>query len=80
MKKILVSAAALALVLGGLQPTFAASPNSRDTTTTQGESGKAPPNDNAASSNGTKDTSTNKGIPDNFNCNDCGSSGPGNSN
>jgi hypothetical protein len=80
MRKILVSAAALALVLGGLQPTFAANSNSRDTTTTMGESGKEPKTDGAASSGGTKDTSTNKGNPDNTNCNDCGSSGPGNSN
>jgi hypothetical protein len=69
---------ALALLLGGLQSTFAASSNSRDQTTTMGESGKTPPNDNAGTSNGTKDTSTNKGNPDNTNCNDCGSSGPGN--
>ncbi|ANK89224.1 MULTISPECIES: hypothetical protein [Rhizobium] len=69
---------ALALLLGGLQSTFAASSNSRDETTTMGESGNLPPNDNAGSSNGTKDTSTNKGNPDNTNCNDCGSTGPGN--
>jgi hypothetical protein len=43
-----------------------------------GESSKTPPNDNAGTSSGTKDTSTNKGNPDNTNCNDCGSSGPGN--
>ena len=78
MKKMLVSAAALALVLGGLQPTFAASSKSRDTSTTMGESGKAPPTEGAAASGGTKETSTNKGNPDNFNCNDCGTSGPGN--
>jgi hypothetical protein len=69
--------AALALLLGGLQPTLAANSKSRDTTTTQGESGKTPPNDNAANSNGTKDTSTNKGNPDNTSCNSCGTSGPG---
>ena len=71
--------ATLALLLGGLQPTFAANPKSRDTTTTQGNSGK-PANTNAnPDNNGTKTTSTNKGNPTNFNCNDCGTSGPGNS-
>ncbi|TCU20867.1 hypothetical protein EV130_112247 [Rhizobium azibense] len=69
---------AVAVLLSGLQPTFAASSNSRDVTTTMGESGNPPPNDNAGTSNGTKETSTNKGNPDNTNCNDCGSSGPGN--
>ena len=79
MSRLLLPAlAALALLLGGLQPTFAANSNSRDTTTTQGESGKAPPNDNAADSNGTKTTSTNNGNPINTNCARCDTSGPGN--
>jgi hypothetical protein len=75
MPRLLIPAlAALALLVGGLQPTLAANDKSRDTT--MGESGKPPPNDNAGDSNGTK--SSNKGNPDNTNCNDCG--GPGKSN
>jgi hypothetical protein len=70
--------AALVLLLGGLQPTLAASSKSRETTTTQGNSGK-PANTNAnPDSNGTKTTSTNKRNPDNTSCNSCGTSGPGN--
>jgi hypothetical protein len=79
MKLLLPMLAALALLLGGLQPTFAANSNSRDTTTTMGESDKeATDGALAAGANGIKTDSSNKGNPDNTNCNDCGTSGPGN--
>ena len=68
-----------ALALGAMtSAALAASANSRDTTVTLGNS------DNECTSNcdvpGRTTTSSNKGNPDNENCNDCGSSGPGNSN
>jgi hypothetical protein len=79
MKKLLALAATLAIIGGiGFQPTFAASSKSRDTTVTMGEGPHEPTTDGALDSNGTKTDSSNKGNPDNTNCNDCGTSGPGN--
>jgi hypothetical protein len=76
MKLLLPMLAALALLLGGLQPTFAN--HHRDVTITMGEGPHEPTTDGAKNSNGTKTDSSNKGNPDNTNCNDCGTSGPGN--
>jgi hypothetical protein len=71
--------AALALLVGGLQPTLAVNADkARETSTTMGESGKEPPSEGARNSSGTKETSTNKGNSTNTNCAGCGSSGPGN--
>jgi hypothetical protein len=78
MKTLILALCATGFVAVGFQPTLAANPKSRDIEITMGESGKAPPNPNAGSSNGTKTDSSNKGNPDNTNCNDCGTSGPGN--
>jgi hypothetical protein len=68
-----------ALTLGAMtSAALAANPNSRDTTTYLGAS------DNECTSNcnvpGRTTTSSNKGNPENTNCNDCGSTGPGNGN
>jgi hypothetical protein len=79
MYKITILAGATAiLLLGGLQPTFAASSNSRDTTVTMGNGPHEPTTEGALDSNGTKTDSSNKGNPDNTTGNDCGTSGPGN--
>jgi hypothetical protein len=78
MFKTIASAATLGLLsLSVLSaPAFA---DRRVVTTTQGESGNTVP-EGAAGNNGIKTTSTNNGNMENTNCNDCGSTGPGNSN
>jgi hypothetical protein len=78
MKMLVPSLAALAVLAAGLQPAFAANPNSRETVTFLGNSNNVA--DPGQGGNGTSSTTTNKGNSGNTNCNDCGSTSPGNSN
>jgi hypothetical protein len=79
MRTIVPTLGALALLVAGLQPAFAANPNSRDTTTFLGNSNNVA--DPGQGGSGTSTVSSNKGNPSNTNCNDCGTTdSPGNSN